>query len=620
MKRHSNKRRRAKFVPAGNTMQKDLRPALTAEQIQKREKYFMIFIAAVFIAFGAYLSVLYYGHKIVPNSDFSGFFGTGKSILHFKLPWSFKRAPVTGMLQYITSFFMKAPYPDLKAGWLVNAILHPLNLLLLWVLGKEILGKSGKWFALLVIVNPWTLSLMVDPIAETTLLFFILLTTYLIFKRTSWCYLAAMAATMVRYEAASLLVAAFIVDMVYAENKKQRLKALAFSFLAVIPLALWMLGTVKTESRDATHYFKVFSMNASKEFKDMGENRTGILRHCNLIWHVGFSSLFSIPLDSSKEAFKEFVNISKFFVSSTFILGLLFTVIRKNWKIMVLLGFLVPYVIVHALYPYPIPRYHSTSFWIVLLVCLYGIVELWKFADKDNRIPRPIVIAFQVLTISGFAIWLVTLLFTNPSVPTHIEYANKISPRSSSVAYVTLAVVLALAIVPVLTKRFKGAMHAITVISVFAVIIVSNQFGIARILQTGSHDAEFKALADWYVENAQPGEKLATSMSPVVRLYVPRKGNIINYRNIKSESPMDFADKLYKKGVRYVAWDSRLGLAPRDPYFKLYNLDRIKTLMHPRTQGPYKFIKRIENGRRFINIFKLQMPQDNNPPEPKPSN
>ena len=608
MKKHGRKRHGDNRTVVKNAPQKDLCPVLTAEQIQKREKFFALFVAIVLIAFGTYLSVLYYGHKIVPNSDFSAFFRTGKQILHFQPPSSYKRTPVTGMLQYTASFFMKAPYPDLKAGWLVNAILHPLNLLLLWLIGKELLGKSGKWFAVLVIVNPWTLSMLVDPIAETTLLFFILLTTYLIFMRTSWCYLAAMAATMVRYEAAALVLAAFIIDMTYSENRKQRLRALAFSFLAVIPLAIWMLGTVKSGTKGTTHYFNVFSMNASKEFKDMGENRTGILRHCNLIWSVGFGSLFIVPLDAGKEAFKDLANISKFFVSSTFLLGLFFSIIRKNWKIAVLLCFLVPYVIVHAIYPYPIPRYHATSFWIVTLICLYGIIELWKFADKESRIPRPVIVVLQVLTISTFAIWLVKLLSANPPVPTVIEYANKISPQSSSVIYVVVAVVLALAIVPVLTMRFKGAMHALTVISVLAVVIVSNQFGIARLLQTGSHDAEFKVLADWYVENAQPGEKLATSMAPVVTLYVPVKNNIVSYRNIKSEGPMDFARKLNEKGVRYIAWDSRLGLAPTDPYYKLYHLEKIKMLMYPKTQGPYKFIKRIENGRRFINIFELQMP------------
>ncbi|MEN8128257.1 MAG: hypothetical protein ABFR90_10715 [Planctomycetota bacterium] len=608
MKKHGSKRRSRNQTSVKNAQQEDLCPVLTAEQIQRREKVFTIFVVIVLVAFGAYLSILYYGHKVVPNSDFSAFFRTGKQILHFQLPSSYKRGPVTGMLQYMTSLFMKAPYPDLKAGWLVNAILHPLNLLLLWLIGKELLGKSGKWFAVLVIVNPWTLSLLVDPIAETTLLFFLLLTTYLIFKRTSWCYLAAMSATMVRYEAATLIVAAFIVDMIYSENRKQRLRALAFSFLAVIPLALWMLGTVKSGTKGTTHYFNVFSMNASKEFKDMGENRTGILRHCNLIWSVGFSSLLTVPLDASKEAYKDLANISKFFVSSTFFLGLVFAAIKRNWKIMVMLCFLIPYVIVHAIYPYPIPRYHSSSFWIVLLICFYGIIELWKFLDKDNRIPRPAAMILQVLVIAGFSVWLFKLLSANLHVPTPIEYANKISPQSSSVAYVTLAVVLALAIVPVLIMRFKGAIHALAVISVFAVIIVSNQFGIARLLQTGNRDVEFKALADWYVENAQPGEKLATSLPSVVRLYVPVKSDIVSYRNIKSQDPMDFSVKLREKRIKYIAWDSRLGLAPTDPYYKLYHLENIKTLMYPKTQGPYKFIKRIENGRRFINIFQVQMP------------
>ncbi|MBW8015906.1 MAG: glycosyltransferase family 39 protein [Planctomycetes bacterium] len=617
MKRHHKRRRGANRRGVESAPKKLLSVVLTDEQIKKREKYLAIFVVAVLIAFGAYLSILYYGHKIVPCSDFMGFYRTGRQIANFQLPTSYKRAPVTGLLQYMTSFFMKSPYPHLRAGWMVNAILNPLSLVLLWLIGKEMLGKSGKWLAILVIVNPWTLSLLIEPIAETTMLFFVLLTIYLIFKRTSWCYLAGMAATMVRYEAATLVIAAFLVDMIYSKNKKQRLKALLFAFLAAIPLMLWMYGTLKSGTKGTTHYFNVFSFSASKEFKDMGADKTGIIKHFNIIWSVGFRYLFGLPLDTDREVYKEFFNISKFLVSSTFILGLVFAAIRKNWKIMVLLCFLAPYVLVHAYYPYPIARFHAISFWIVLAICLYGIVELWKFADKGNRIPRPVVCCMQVLTISCLAVWLFKLLSTDPRVPTHIQYANKISPQSSSIAFVTFGVVLALAIVPVLLMRFKGAMHALTVVFLFAVMIVSNQLGVASLMQTGKHDSEFKVLADWYTENAKPGEKMATSMTPVVSLYVSNPSGIVNYRNIKSTGPADFANKLHKKGIKYIAWDSRLGLAPTDPYYKLYHLEKIKTLMHPQSQGPYKFIKRIENGRRFVNIFELQMPPSKKPPKPK---
>ena len=572
----------------------------------------MVFVAVALAVFAAYFSVLYYGHKIVPNSDFSSFFRIGKEIIHFQAPSSYKRLPVTGMLQYVTSFFMTDPYPDLKAGWMVSAIIYPLMAVLLLLVGNEILGKAGKWFALLVIVNPFLLAHLVEPIAEIPLLFFILLTTWLIFKRSKWCYLAAMVATMVRYEAVMLVVAAFVIDMIYSNSKKQRFWAVLLSALALVPIGLWMYGTITTGTKGTKHYFSVFSFSMSKEYREMDEDRTGILKHCNIIWYVGFSPLFNAPPGTDNQAYNDSMrklgNINKFFAAATFIVGLVFAAIRKNWKILVLLIFLIPYVIAHALYPYPIPRFHTTSFGIVLLISFYGIVELWRFADKDNRIPRPAVVVLQFITISVFGIWLAKLLSAQAPAQTLIGYANQFSPTSGSVIYIMLGVVLAFAVLPVVLMRFKGAVGALAIISVFCVIAISNQFAIARRLGSGMHEAEFKQLADWYVENAAPGERLATTLSSVVRIYVPVKADIYNYRYLKSKDSMDFAVKLNERNVRYVAWDSRLGLAPKDPVRKIDHLDNIKTLMNPKTQGPFKYIKTFQSGRRFINLFELQQP------------
>jgi len=64
-----------------------------------KEKYLVIFVAAVLLVFGAYQSIHYYGHQVVHNSDFPAFIRTGRSLLAFELPASFKRAPVLGLLQ-----------------------------------------------------------------------------------------------------------------------------------------------------------------------------------------------------------------------------------------------------------------------------------------------------------------------------------------------------------------------------------------------------------------------------------------------------------------------------------------------------------------------------------------
>ena len=123
-------------------------------------------IIVILLAFGIYQSVLYFGHKIVPNSDFPAFVRVARQLLSFEVPSSFKRVPVLGILQIGLSKFVSGDHPELTAGWLLNAILHPLSIVLLYLVGKRFLGYRAVWFALIAGINPWILNLFREPIAE----------------------------------------------------------------------------------------------------------------------------------------------------------------------------------------------------------------------------------------------------------------------------------------------------------------------------------------------------------------------------------------------------------------------------------------------------------------------
>jgi len=216
---------------------------------EKRERYLDIVVGIALFAFGAYQSILYFGHKVVPISDFPDIVRVGHELLSFKLPSSFKIAPVTGLLQASLSYLVGGEYPDLTAGWLLNAILHPFTVLLLWLVGKKVLGRSAVWFALVATVNPWLLYMLREPLIETPLLFFVLLTAYLILKRSKWCYLAASITTVVRYEGAALILAAFVIDAIESKSRKQIVRSFIYSALAAMPLAIWLAGTALVGSR-----------------------------------------------------------------------------------------------------------------------------------------------------------------------------------------------------------------------------------------------------------------------------------------------------------------------------------------------------------------------------------
>jgi hypothetical protein len=152
-------------------------------------------------------------------------------------------------------------------------------------------------------------------------------------------------------------------------------------------------------------------------------------------------------------------------------------------------------------------------------------------------------------------------------------------------------------------------------LAICALLLVSNQLQVVRILGNGGKDAEFKLLAEWFRENTKPGEKLMTSMYPVVKLFAPdRQKDLLHTGGGKAKTFSEFIEECYRRNVTYVAWDSRIGLSPQDSYYKAWNIQKIAPLSQPRDVGPFKYIKTIEySSRRYIYIFKF------NPPSPPPA-
>ena len=567
----------------------------------KQDKYFDYLTVCVLIAVGVYQSFTLFGHKIVPISDFPAFVGVGRDILSFKCPSDFKRGPVTGILQILFGKLAGGRFPDLRGGWLLNFILHPLNLLLLWLIGKRLIGRTAVWFAIIASITPWILYMLREPLAEIPLLFFVLLTIYLICRNSSWAYLAASITTMVRYEGAALIVAAFVMDMIYKKTNKEKVIAFVYSVLASIPLMLWLLGTfLYTDiGTSSDHYLAVFTKKHTQYFLKGGQGRTGTIKHLGIIWNVGFRPLFMIDPKSSQEAFETLWSVSKFAALATFAFGAVYGLIKKNWPILVLLIFFVPYFLVHAYYPYPIPRYHSTIFWIALLISIFGVKQFWIIVNNKLHFPVIVMRIFQAVVLV-IALFLITPL---------LAYFGRLAQICSAVRFSPLVVVSAVILI-VLSRaflyKFKYLLSDTAVAAIMILVILSNQFSLAPLLGDGKQDIEFKYLADWYAENAKPNEKMAVYMCETVAIYVPQSAkDIVGF--VYADTPEQLVEKFRQENVTYVCWASREGFS-KDPWGdRALNMHvTIPFLVNPKDIGPYKFITQIRSGDRFVNIFRLE--------------
>jgi hypothetical protein len=580
---------------------------LNAGGFAGQERYFTFFVSAVLLCFGIYQSIIYFGHTIIPISDFPDFFKTGQELLSLQAPTSFKRAPVLGILQVGLSYLVGGKYPDLTAGWLLNALLHPFNLILLWLLGREIIGKSGIWFAIITILNPWVLYMLTEPIVETTLLFFVLLTFYLIFRRSNWCYLFASMASMTRYEGATLIIAAFVMDMIYAQGRRERIRAFLYSALASVPLGIWMLATFLGWNTQASssHYFKIFGENSeySKLLLGSFKDKVGLVLHMKLEWRIGFQPLLMLYPGSESDSGETLTKLSMVFAAVGFFFGCIYGLCKKQWKILALLIFFVPYFVVHSIFPAPLLRYHMPIFWIAILMSWFGLQNIWKLIDKNNRVPRFLVSILQVIILIIAFVWIVSLF-------PYLSQLASISPTSASVPYVAMAVVSLILAVCIYIHKFRHLLREFAVFALLCLVLISNQFGLSYTLGDGQREAEFKLLGDWFVANAKPGEKMGLYMADVVKTFAHKYAdNVVGLP--KADNPSDFVEACYKEGITYVVWATREGLSTEHADYRGANLDKnIAILREPKNNGPYKFITQVGTNSGYVNIFRLMRPNE----------
>jgi hypothetical protein len=563
------------------------------------ERVFM----GILLAAGIYLSVVYFGQKAVPNSDFTAFVKTGGDILHLKMPSSFKRVPVLGILQITLGKFMfTSPHPVLTGALVLNGILYTLSILLFYQIARLFVIPWGAFcLSLIAALNPYALIMVVDPIAETTIVFFILLTLYLILTGSRWCYLAALLASMTRYECFGLIGIALLYDLFSRKSKRQKLTAIGVAIAAAIPMILWMIGTKITSTDPRGHYFKHF-LNV--------DHRNG-LGFIKMLWTTSFSSLLQWPewiravlierpttqqaADAIQSHHNNFQLAWNALTAIFFIAGVVGVWLKKHWRFLGILLFWIGYVCIHMSQSVLIDRYTVPVIWLTLLTTAYGISIL------TDRFPKRLSIA---------VIWLgaVIALFWIFQLWPAISQTSQISPTSQRVVYVGLLMAAIGLAANLFILRGQHAAQNSCILMLVGLMIVSNQFTLIMRLGRGDLDIEFRRTAEWYLENTEGREKLASTLPGVVNLFLPKgHKNAVHTSGIVGTNIMEFAQSCKRREVRYVAWDSRLGLAVRDEYYKNWGLSKIHPLGSGKDLGPFKFITKIPaSQRRYILLYKVE--------------
>lgn len=711
------KRRRKPVVrKTTDRLQKRIEPHTQAGMLpvlpvsdEKLQKYFHIFVLVILLAFGSFISIRFYGHQVVPNSDFPSFSQTAREIFSFKPPSSFKRTPGLGMLHVMASYLMPGAHPVLTAGWVLNTVFHALTAVLLYLVGRELVGYSAIWYALLMTVNPWVIAWMTHPLAETPLIFFVLLTFYLTFKHSRWSYAAAMMASMIRYEGAAMIAIAFVGDIIHSKTWRPILWAflvsiplflatllqiiptlatvlkiplpefstlynlmrfaIVFPFfaagvvylivyrklrwaylpagiaslfsllagvilivavfswdlyksgvwgktlprlllviLASLPIALWFYGTKQARIKNPG------AKDYSKDYTPAKKMVIG--EFSDYVWQLGVSSYFvdgqaEMPIpgmpNHTRTVFTRVTKPSRILFVLCVISALGYAIYKKHVPALLVFSFLAVYFLAHATRNGTRLRYGIPIAWVSFLIAWYGLKHFWLLLQTWWKIPRTVSLGLQLLLIPAVLVWFTYL----PKIST-LERYNYYSIYRP-IPYVAITVIVLLFLARFLAYRGRTFVKDLALSMLVCLMLISNQFILTSLVGNGSKDSEFKNLATWYRKNAA-GEKMVVSLPPIISLYAPKyEQKFVHTSKLTGVSFNEFISNCYNHTISYITWDSRLGYATNDSYYKKWGIGTLWPLVSkpntkPKDFGPCLYQEQIGalySPIRLINIFRL---------------
>jgi hypothetical protein len=303
-------------------------------------------------------------------------------------------------------------------------------------------------------------------------------------------------------------------------------------------------------------------------------------------------------IEASREIAALVWNLNKTFAAVGFFFGTTYGLCKRQWKILALVIFLIPYFGIHAKFPSPLLRYHMPIFWIALMICMFGLQSIWKLIDRNSRVPRALVVILQAIVTIISAIWLISLIRYLPKM-------SSISPRSVFLPYVAMALVAIIFAARLYIYKYRYLLRELSILALMCLFIVSNQFVLVNTVGDGQKEKEFKLLADWFVANAKQGEKMGVYMAGVVKIFAPKFAEDI-VRLPKASTPEEFIKTCYDQNITYVVWATREGLSYDHTGYRQLGLhENIKQLATPKSQGAYQFVSQVGSERGYVNIFRL---------------
>lgn len=598
-------------------------PVIEPDRNKRLTEYVAV---GLLVILGLTYSLHFLRHFVFPNPDFAAFLQIGQQWLHFQIPYTMKRAPLFTLITALVGNFFSGPDRNLFGTELYNAIMFPTVMVLIYIIGRKFLGRAAVWVALLACISPWMVRMSSQPLAELTLVALFAATCLCAraqdsgpirqkirmgsrsqtrnnaFGRPShinWAYLFAMLGSIARWDMAGLIPAVALVDLI--RNRKW-FKTIIMTALASIPFGLCMIITwmqLRGQSGGA-HYIQVLAKD--RTFELAADLRFYWSNICSFLNAQMLQTLPSGQIKSFEVMNKAVFWSTAILLAAAFLAGSVTAVIKKRWEIIVMLLAGIPYVMVHAIYPYRLPRFCIPASWAAMVIAAYGTVTFWRwFVSKPK--PKLLTPVLQLIGTIIFVLWAIKIIDT-------LTYAEKRCPVIERLTVISSLVVVAGFFGLQLVRRHKPSMRWLIIPAFLVLAVVSNAATTGFLMGDGQRGANFKRLGQWFFENARDDDRMITTMPSWMPTYTGLP--IERFKHMVNISPEDakdfeaFIQECRKRNITLIAWDSRLAGSPNDRYYKLWGLDRIQILGKPADRiGPCQLVHIISEGSPKIAIYRI---------------
>ncbi len=527
----------------------------------------------VLLTFGLGLAAACFGHFIKPHGDFYEFRETGQALLSGRLPDSFKRGPVFPLLVALTGRGIEAVATterpaDQIAAEAINAVLLPVNCLLLHELGRRWLARAARWLAACFLLLPLGLYSTAHTLVEPLL---IMLTLAALLAagpdpagRRPWlAYAFAGAAAAARYEAAGLLLGLVLADCAGRRPWRQTLRD---ALLAGLPLTLWLTLTAFTwQTRGAEHYV---AQVLERPGFDPGWPLSAV-HHC--LWPVDRLRL-PIWLADWEHPLRI---VPGTLLLPAALLGAGLLIVRRDRAAIVGTTWLVVWWLVFSCFPFREQRFGYPPAPFVLLLIAVGVQRLaqWIRAVMPGSLGRAALLAPLVLL--GLALL--------PGELTGLHRTLLVRPEWNAPAVLTCLMGVVLVAATSLTRAPASWLRVLVTTPMLLALAAVQVRAALPLLGSGREMAGMVEAARWVREHVPAGRGVVSNTPGLLRLYSGHgpADRFVGFDQIAADDWAGVVAECRRRGIGYVVWHDRLFDEHGDYYAGRWRLKRFEVLSMP---------------------------------------